>query len=54
MKDQIVELCLLRRSNQINRDEFGKRLLAMMLADPDAIENIAIDVEALFLKASDQ
>lgn len=50
-KDQIVTLCMSRRRNEIDADEFGKRL-AKLLEDPGEVENIAIDVEHLYLKAN--
>lgn len=41
-----VELCLKRRRNEIDLNEFGAALMQIM-QDPGQVENIAIDVEAL-------
>jgi hypothetical protein len=51
-RDSIVSLSLRRRRNAIDSDEFGERVLHL-LEDPGEIENIAIDIEALWLRADD-
>lgn len=49
MPIQFIELCMMRRRNELTLDEFRQRILAM-LGDLDAVENIAIDVEQLVLQ----